>query len=142
LVDLLRWYSSLAPEVAEALNALSGLPGSMPAGETVSVASPPRKLRGRPPRSIIAQMILDYQAGLSTRDVAGKYDLPKTSALMILRAEGVLRPREQITEAQIRQASRLIQQGDTFSKAAAQLGVASSTLRYQLKRRGLPTRPG
>jgi hypothetical protein len=87
-------------------------------------------------------MILDYQAGASTRNLAVKYDRPRSTVLSILHAEAVVRPRERITEEQIKKARRLIQRGHTINRAAAQLDVASSTLRYQLKQRGLPTRPG
>ncbi|MDX6288048.1 MAG: hypothetical protein QOG53_3533 [Frankiales bacterium] len=62
------------------------------------------------------------------RDVAAKYDQPKTSVLNILHAEGVARPRERIAEHQIQQASRLIQRGHTINKAAAKLGVSTAPL--------------
>jgi AraC-like DNA-binding protein len=140
MVDLLRAYSNFLPEVEKPLEALFQLQNRPESGVDLTLVSPPRKLRKRPPRSIIAQMILDYQAGLSMRDLAAKYELPKTGVLNILHAEGVARPRERITEQQIRQATRLIHRGDTINKAAAKLGVSNSTLRYQLKRRGLPTR--
>jgi AraC-like DNA-binding protein len=126
-VDLLRCYSNLALEVGPALQGLSELPRSAVVGD--DVASPPRVLRERLPRSIISEMILEYQAGASTRDLAAKYDRSKTAVLNILKAQGVVRPRERITEQQIKKASRLIHRGHTINRAAAQLGVASSTLR-------------
>lgn len=139
-MDLLRCYSNLAPEVGLALQALSELPVAQAVGD--DVASPPRVLREPLPRSIISKLILDYQSGASTRALAAKYDRPKTTILQILHAEGVVRPREQLTEQQIHAASRLIRGGLSVNKAAAKLGVSNSTLRYQLKRRGLPTQPG
>jgi len=91
VVELLLSYSNLLTEaaaLAELLHVPSG--GS---DQYVSVASPPRMLGKRPSRSVIPRMIMDYQAGLSSRELATKYDSSKTVVLRILKAEGVTRPR-------------------------------------------------
>jgi hypothetical protein len=80
--------------------------------------------------------------GLSKQHPRKSAHCPKTTVLQTLHADGVVRPRERITERQIRDASRLIRGGLSVNKAAAKRGVSNSTLRYQLKRRGPPTQPG
>jgi methylphosphotriester-DNA--protein-cysteine methyltransferase len=75
---------------------------------------------------------------MSTRQLAAKYDVSKTAVLQILHREQVIRPREQISQQQLQQAQQLMEHGLSINKTAAELGIASSTLRYQLKQRGRP----
>lgn len=87
-------------------------------------------------------MVFDYQAGASSRELAAKYDVPKSSVLVILANEGVVRPPERIKGEQIEAANRLIQEGKSVAIAADELGVAWRSLYYHLKLRGLPTKAG
>jgi transcriptional accessory protein Tex/SPT6 len=137
-VDLLAAYLNILPEVEQALTGLSTLTGT--AGSDELVSSPPRKLRSRLPRSIIAKIVADYQAGSSSRAVAAKYNLPKSSVLVILKQEGVVRASERLSDEQIEAASQLIAAGSSVSIAASELDIAVRSLYHQLKLRGLPTR--
>jgi hypothetical protein len=60
---------------------------------------------------------------MPTRQLAVRYDRPKSTVLNILHADVSFDHRERITEAQIRKASRLIYGGLSLNKAAAKLGV-------------------
>lgn len=140
-VELLSAYSNTSPELNEVLNALSRKPESLES-RAGSVASPPRKLRGRLPRSIISKIVADYQAGRSSRDLAAAYNLPKSSLLAILNKEGAVRPAKRITDEQVQAASLLIQQGKSVAIAAADLDIAVRSLYHQLKLRRLPTKAG
>jgi hypothetical protein len=85
-------------------------------------------------------MIVDYQAGASSRELAAKYDLPKSSVLILLRNEGVVRPPPRISDEQVESASALIRQGKSVAIVADELGLAVRSLYHQLKVRGLPTK--
>ncbi|HVW23264.1 MAG TPA: hypothetical protein VHB51_02160 [Candidatus Saccharimonadales bacterium] len=136
-MDLLHAYSNTSVEVAETLRSLGDLPTV--ADEPV-VTSPPRKLRARLPRSIVSKLVADYQAGSSSRTLAAKYEMPRSSVLRLLDQEGVLRPRIQTDDALISKACELIAAGSSVIQAAEQLGINKRTLYHQLKVRGLPTR--
>ncbi|MBV9484819.1 MAG: hypothetical protein JO246_02055 [Frankiaceae bacterium] len=85
-------------------------------------------------------MILDYQAGTSSRELAAKYDVPKSSVLVLLRNEGVVRPPSRISDELIERAGELIQDGKSVAIVADELEVAVRSLYHQLRVRGLPTR--
>jgi hypothetical protein len=53
-----------------------------------SAASPPRKLRGRLPRSMTSKIVADYQASTSGHEPARKYEMPRSSVLDLLKREG------------------------------------------------------
>ena len=137
-MDLLAAYLNILPEVEQALEGLSTLTGTVGSDELVS--SPPRKVRSRLPRSIISKIVADYQAGSSSRVVAAKYNLPKSSVLVILKKEGAVRASERLSDEQIEAASRLIAAGKSVSIAATELDIAVRTLYHQLRVRGLPTK--
>jgi transposase-like protein len=139
-VELLIAYSNFLPEVEQPLEALSRLHERPDSGVNLTLVSPPRKLRKRPPKSVIAEMISDYLAGMSTRQLAKEYDIPKTSVLSILHSEGVVRAHHRISEQQIQRATYLIANGKSVTVTAQELGVVSRTLYSKLKQRGLPTR--
>jgi hypothetical protein len=139
-VELLIAYSNFLPEVEKPLEALSRLHERPDSDVNLTLVSPPRKLRKRPPKSVVAEMVSAYQAGVSTRQLTRKYDIPKTSVLTILHAEGVVRAHQRITEQQIQRATYLIASGKSVTVTAQELGVAPRTLYSQLKQRGLPTR--
>jgi len=139
-VELLRAYLNTPPELDEIMRSLSELPADQGVDAAGSATSPPRKLRSRLPRSIVSKIVADYQAGSSSRELSAKYELPKSSVLVILKKEGVTRPEVRLTDNQIEAAVRLIQDGKSVSIAATELDVAVRTLYHQLKVRGLPTR--
>lgn len=137
-VELLHAYLNTAPELDQALKSLSTL--IREPGEDQSVASPPRKVRTRPPRSIISKIVVDYEAGSSSLELAAMYDIPKSSLLVILKKEGVVRSAERVTDEQVAAASQLIQSGKSVAMAATELDIAVRSLYHHLKLRGMPTR--
>jgi transposase len=137
-VDLLVAYLNIVPEVEQVLLSLS-----TPLGVAVSeelVSSPLRNQRGRLPRSVIAKIATDYQAGSSSRALAAKYDLSKSSVLAFLKKEGVARPQARLSDQQIAAAVQLIAEGKSVSIAATELDITVRSLYHQLKRRRLPTK--
>ncbi|HVT22809.1 MAG TPA: hypothetical protein VHD58_05765 [Mycobacteriales bacterium] len=85
-------------------------------------------------------MIIDYQEGATSRELAAKYNVPKSSVLVLLRNEGVVRPPSRIRDEQIENAVGLIAQGKSVAIVADELGIAVRSLYHQLKQRGLATR--
>jgi hypothetical protein len=92
-VEVLAHYSNPDYQLNQ-LNELLHLSSNWDIEQT-SVTSPERKLGKRPSRSIIPKLIMDYQAGLSSRQLATKYNSSKSVVLRILKAEGITRPRGQ-----------------------------------------------
>ena len=138
-VELLGAYLNTPPELDELLKNLSKLRETA-ARDDLLVSSPPRRLRSRLPRSIISKIVADYRAGSSSRQLAAMYDLPKSSVLVILKKEGVVRPAARISDEQIEAAARLIAEGKSVAMAATELDIAVRSLYYQLRMRGLPTK--
>ncbi len=99
----------------------------------------PRQLSRRLSAEQITNMITDYQAGLSSRQVADRYDISKQSALKILRQHQVTRPRSRITDERVYKAKALFDQGLSVAKAANKLGIPATTLTRAFRKRGLPT---
>jgi hypothetical protein len=139
-VELLSAYLNTSPDLDEVLKALSLLPESSESDDLGTVVSPPRMLRGRLPKSVVSKIVAEYQAGSSSLELAAKYDIPKSSLLVMLKREGVVRTAERISNEQIEEASRLIQQGKSVAIAATELDIAVRSLYHQLKVRGLPTK--
>jgi hypothetical protein len=132
-VELLHAYLNTPPELEEALCRLTHRPNRLVGVD--SVDSPPRTLQSRPPRTTVVNIVSDYQAGLSTRQLAAKYSRPRTTILALLHSEGVVRPRQRISERQVVKAEQLIRSGISVPTAAKEVGAAYTTLRYALRKR-------
>lgn len=93
LVEILRRYSNLSPSPqATQLAAVAKTDG--PAQQPARSPGHIHRAVQRLDQAVIAQLLQDYQAGLTSRQLAAKYQLGKTTILRLLRRHSVqVRPR-------------------------------------------------
>jgi transposase-like protein len=90
---------------------------------------------------LTVQLVVDYQAGVSTTDLTRRYNLGKSSVLRLLHDAGVAMRNRPLSEAQIAQAIRLYEAGMSTSRIASGLALNQSTVWRTLKARGVAMRP-
>lgn len=86
------------------------------------------------------QLLADYQAGVSARQLAGRYELSRASIRILLRESGLPQRYQAMTEAETDQAVELYGAGSTIAEAAVVLGRPCSTIQAALERRGVARR--
>lgn len=100
------------------------------------------KLQQRADRAqVAAQVVADYQAGVSTTQLTTKYGIGKSSVLRILREAGVSMRKPPLAEAQIAEATRLYGAGLSVTAVGAALNLNPSTIWRTLISRGVKIRP-
>jgi AraC-like DNA-binding protein len=89
---------------------------------------------------VVRQLLGDYQAGVSANQLATRYQLSRSSVRRLLRASGVPRRYQAMTEAEVDQAVELYQSVLTIAEVAAKLDRPWSTVQTALTRRGVVRR--
>ncbi|WP_378733291.1 helix-turn-helix domain-containing protein [Nocardia brasiliensis] len=106
-----------------------------------SPAARPRALRHRITTDDKATILADYEAGASTKQLAAKYRLGKGTILDILHTGGAtIREQRHLTQTEIDYAITRYQQGESLARIGNHLGVAHTTIRTALQRRGIARR--
>ncbi|APE38058.1 hypothetical protein BOX37_05860 [Nocardia mangyaensis] len=83
-------------------------------------------------------MIAAYQAGSSTKQLAIGWQLAKASILTILRCGGaIIREQRRLTDDEINHAVTRYRDGESLQRIGERLGVAHTTIRTALERRGI-----
>lgn len=91
--------------------------------------------------ALAAQVVADYEAGMSTTALTAKYDLGKSSVLQLLHGAGVVMRKQPLSEDQVAEAIRLYEAGVSTSRIASMLGLNQSTVWRTLTSRGVAMRP-
>jgi hypothetical protein len=86
------------------------------------------------------QLLADYQAGVSARQLAKRYRLSRSSIRVLLRASGMPQRYQAMTDAETEQAVELYVGGLTIAEVAAKLERPWSTVQTALGRRGIVMR--
>jgi transposase len=102
-------------------------------------AARPRRVSHRLGAEAIEQLVTDYLAGATTRDLAARYELSKTTVTRLLRQRGAVRTRGLTTE-QITLGLELYALGYSVARAAEALDVHVNTLYGALTRAGVEMR--
>lgn len=89
----------------------------------------------------IDQLLADYRAGATTRDLAEKYNVSKTAVTKLLTAHDVPLRHQGLSPSQVTEATRLYTTGRSVAQAALSLAVSPSSVYDALKRSGVHTRP-
>ncbi|WP_328404759.1 helix-turn-helix domain-containing protein [Nocardia sp. NBC_00403] len=88
-----------------------------------------------------AAIIAAYEAGSSTKHLAAQWQLAKASVLTILRTGGAnIRQQRRLTDEEINHAISRYRDGESLQRIGKRLGVAHTTIRAALERRGIPRR--
>lgn len=90
----------------------------------------------------IAELIADYQSGISSGELTTKYALAKGTVLRLLEDEGVLRQRQSLSDSQVvNLVSGYVDDKKSIAKLAAESGIAGTTIRRALISAGVEMRP-
>lgn len=101
----------------------------------------PHALRRRLTEADRARIIAAYEAGSSTNKLANEWQLAKGSILNILRDSGTtIRQQRRLTSDEIDHAITSYHNGESLERIGKRLGVAHTTIRTTLQRRGIPRR--
>ncbi|WP_422395091.1 helix-turn-helix domain-containing protein [Nocardia vulneris] len=86
-------------------------------------------------------MVAAYEAGSSAQTLASEWQLAKASILDILReSDTTIRRQRRLTRDEIDHAIASYHNGESLEQIGKQLGVAHTTIRTALQRRGIPRR--
>lgn len=88
----------------------------------------------------IAQLVADYQTGLSTAVLMQRYHLGKGPVLRILDQAGVTRHPNTVSNEQLAEAAELYNQGWSLVRLSEHLDIAQTTIWRGLKRMGVEMR--
>lgn len=103
---------------------------------------PPRhKLEQRLHASVAAEVVADYEAGMPTTKLTGKYGLGKSSVLRLLRDADVEMRRQPLSEPEVDEAVRLYASGLSVAAVGLRIGANPSTVWRALRARGVALRP-
>lgn len=102
--------------------------------------APPHKLSRRLAPEVLEQLVADYQAGASCRQVAVRYGVSKASVMRLLGERGELRPQRVLDDALLDEAAVLYATGLSLQTVGERLGVSASALCRLFRLRGIPTR--
>jgi hypothetical protein len=139
-VEVLQRYAKL-PIVASDLRRALTVSKSPRRKEPERAPYQPKALRRRLGENALNQMIADYQAGWTARQLADRYGIAKTSVQNHLHLAGVeVRGRNSLPPEQITHAAALYATGLSLDVVGAVLGVSGSTVYRYFDLAGLPVR--
>ena len=88
----------------------------------------------------IARIVAEYEDGTSAGVIGGMFDLSKRSVIKILREAGVAIRLPRMSEAEVREATRLYASGLSLENVGKRLGRDHSTIYKALRRAGVRMR--
>lgn len=100
----------------------------------------PKLLQLRLTPAEIELIVAEYKAGAHCTDLATKHKIAKASVLKILEEHGVPKRRQTLTAAQVDEAVRRYEGGQSLARVAASLGTGATTINRVLKARGVRIR--
>lgn len=107
-----------------------------PSGAEPRIHAIRRRLSGE----VREQLLADYQTGVSAKQLAGRYQLSRSSIRALLRESGLPQRYQIMARAEIDQAVELYAAGLTIAEVAAAIGRPCSTVQTALARRGVARR--
>jgi len=136
MVELVGRYSKLAkpPELPQFLGVQYGQIERIGQGRVHAVV---RRLE----IAVIEQLVRDYEAGVETPELTGRYGLGKGTVLKLLREHGVTMRRQGLSSAEIDEAIQLHAEGWSLARIGQQFGRAHTVIRKALLDQGVPLRP-
>jgi hypothetical protein len=89
----------------------------------------------------MAAVVRDYQAGISTTQLTGDYDLGKSSMLRILHEAWVAMRRQGLAPGEVEAAAELYRAGQSLATVGRQFGCGPNHVRRELAKFGVNIRP-
>lgn len=137
-MEVLHRYSNVSYLLTQLQRAQKSSSGKRRA--TASPRSQPHNIKKRLGPEALTQLEADYQAGHTTRQLAAKYKIGKTTIQAYLRQAGIVLRRQALTPDQLNEALELYETGLSFDTIGATLGVAGCTVYRAFETAGLPIR--
>lgn len=110
-------------------------------GESAPAVSPRvHRLQQRLPAEVRAQLLRDYEAGVTFRDLEAKYDIGLTSIKALVAASGIPRRISRLSEADKTRIVELYQSGMSLEAVGREVGCSPSNVRMALIALGIPRR--
>ncbi|GAA2089562.1 hypothetical protein GCM10009823_05440 [Brevibacterium salitolerans] len=88
-----------------------------------------------------AEAIRLFHAGTYVKDIASSLRVTKTSVRKILHDAGVASPPRRMTEAEIKDAARRYENGESLARLGERFGYSPGTVRSKIVRAGVEMRP-
>jgi hypothetical protein len=112
-------------------------------GRRSTVQDRPRrhKLDQRLDASVPAQVVADYEAGMPTTQLTGKYGLSKASVLRLLHEAGAEMRRQPFSEQEVSEAAQLYASGLSIAAVGLRLEAHPSKVWRALRAQGVALRP-
>jgi hypothetical protein len=89
----------------------------------------------------IADIVVRYQAGETTRQIGSRYGISKTRVATVLREQGVAIRRQGLTAEQASEAAKLYVGGKSLAWIGTRFEVSPTTIAATLRRQGIQLRP-
>ncbi|MFD4438606.1 helix-turn-helix domain-containing protein [Nocardia sp. NPDC058519] len=116
-----------------------GVPTPPPAGRVAARRA--HQLQRRLTDADRGAIIAAYEAGSSDKHLAVEWQLAKASVLTILRTGGAnIREQRRLSDDEVNYAITRYHDGESLQRIGEHLGVAHTTIRTALERRGVPRR--
>jgi predicted NUDIX family NTP pyrophosphohydrolase len=141
LVDLSAGLSSLSTSEVRLLVG-SAHDGSTKRAE--SIRPKQRQRQVRLPDHEVAQLVADYQAGVTVQQLSRFYAIHRTTVLEHLESRGVARRQNvrKLTDGDVKIAAQLYETGVSLATVGKAFNVDSATIRREFARSGIPARSG
>ena len=89
----------------------------------------------------VDRLVADYESGVPTTELTGRYGLAKSSVLKLLADRGVVMRRQGLSEAELTKAAQLYEQGLSVLDVGERIGRSSTVVWRALKKHGVALRP-
>lgn len=137
LVSLCSTNSTTGPSLAQIRKILRDSPGGR------EECRPPLSKRKwtRLSSEARAEVVQRYESGEPTTALAKSFKVSKSTILGILTTANVKMRRQPLTSKEVREATRLYEQGFSLSQIVDRMGLKQDTIRLALKVAGVKLRP-
>ena len=91
-------------------------------------------------RGTVDQLVADYESGVPTTELTGRYGLAKSSVLKLLGERGVVMRRQGLFEVELNEAVRRYERGLSVVDVGERIGRSSTVVWRALKKHGVALR--
>ena len=136
LVELVGRYSNYVEQIKRTKRLTMLSRRAFPA-RSVPAPAPVRRVSLRLDEELVQQLLADYQAGRTGRELAEQYGLARSTVIELLRKHGVAVRYPRVTPEEAAEMVRLHRSGVRQVDIAAQFGRAPGNIWHVLKRAGV-----
>jgi transcriptional regulator with XRE-family HTH domain len=135
LVELLGRYSKMVQQLRAIKRLLAASHEDWPEREPAGVIAG-RRVLFRLSHQDILQLVDDYAAGSTGRELAERFGIARSTVIQLLKEQGVDVRHPRMSDLDCAQAVELYQRGERQIDIAAQLGRSKSVIWHVLRRAG------